>query len=68
MNIQLGLRADEVKVKIVSAVGSTYLDGSLGAGSPFTPLTVNMSDAVAGQYTVVVTLDGKEYKSRIVKL
>lgn len=68
LNIQLGLRADEVKVKIVSAVGSTYLDGSLGAGSPFTPLTVNMSDAVAGQYTVVVTLDGKEYKSRIVKL
>lgn len=68
LNIQLGLKADEVKVKIVSAVGSTYLDGSLGAGSPFTPLTVNMSDAVAGQYTVVVTLDGKEYKSRIVKL
>lgn len=68
LNIQLGLRADEVKVKIVSAVGSTYLDESLGAGSPFTPLTVNMSDAVAGQYTVVVTLDGKEYKSRIVKL
>ena len=68
LNIQLGLRADEVKVKIVSAVGSTYLDRSLGAGSPFTPLTVNMSDAVAGQYTVVVTLDGKEYKSRIVKL
>lgn len=68
LNIQLGLTADEVKVKIVSAAGSTYFDGSLGAGSPFNPLTVNMSDAVAGQYTVVVTLDGKEYKSRIVKL
>ncbi len=68
LNIQLGLTADEVKVKIVSASGSIYFDGSLGAGSPFTPLTVSMSDAVAGQYTVVVTLDGKEYKSRIVKL
>lgn len=68
LNIQLGLTADEVKVKIVSAAGSTYFDGSLGAGSPFNPLTVNMSDAVAGQYAVVVTLDGKEYKSRIVKL
>lgn len=68
LNIQLGLTADEVKVRIVSASGSIYFDGSLGAGSPFTPLTVSMSDAVAGQYTVVVTLDGKEYKSRIVKL
>lgn len=68
LNIQLGLTADEVKVKIVSAAGSTYFDGALGAGSPFNPLTVSMSDAVAGQYTVVVTLDGKEYKSRIVKL
>lgn len=68
LNIQLGLTADEVKLKIVSAAGSTYFDGTLGAGSPFNPLTVSMSDAVAGQYTVVVTLDGKEYKSRIVKL
>ena len=68
LNIQLGLTADEVKVKIVSASGSTYFDGSLGAGSPFTPLTVSMTDAAAGQYTAVVTLDGKEYKSRIVKL
>ncbi len=68
LNIQLGLNAVVVKVKIVSASGSTYLDESLGAGSPFTPLTVNMADAVAGQYTVIVTLDGKEYKSSIVKL
>ena len=68
LNIQLGLNAGEVKVRIVSASGSTYFDGSLGSGSPFTPLAVSMADAVAGQYTVIVTLDGKEYKSSIVKL
>ena len=68
LNIQLGLNADEVKVKIVPASGSAFFDGALGAGTPFAPLTVSMADASAGQYTVVVTLDGKEYKSMIVKL
>lgn len=68
LNIQLSSEPSEVKVRIVSASGSLWYDESLGAGSPFEPIVIPMTGASAGQYTVVVTLDGNEYKSSIVKL
>ncbi len=68
LNVRVGADAGELKLKIVSASGSTYYEASHGASTPFSPLAVNMSGAPAGQYTVLVTADGEEYKSFIVKL
>ncbi len=68
LNVRVGADAGELKLKIVSASGSTFHEASHGASNPFSPVTVDMSDAPAGQYTVLVTADGEEYKSFIVKL
>ncbi len=68
LNVQFGVEAAKVDLKIVSAAGSVFVEDSFDAVTPFTPLSVDMTDANAGQYTVAVTLDGKEYKSSIVKL
>lgn len=68
LNVRVGADAGELKLKIVSASGSTFYEASHGASNPFSPVTVDMSDAPAGQYTVLVTADGEEYKSFIVKL
>lgn len=68
LNVRIGTDAENLKLKIVSASGSLFHEASHGASSPFSPISVDMSGAPAGQYTVFVTADGKEYKSFIVKL
>lgn len=68
LNIRPGASVDNVSVKVVSATGSVFFDGTLGSGSPFSPMSVDMTDASAGIYTVVVTSGSEEYKSRVVKL
>ena len=68
LNIRVGSDADKLDVKVVSASGALFYNASLGASTPFAPALVDMSDAPAGQYTVLVTADGEEYKSFIVKL
>ena len=68
LNIRVGAQYDAVSVKIISATGATFYKADLGKGSPFDPFKIDMSDAAAGAYTVVTTLDGKEIKSNIVKL
>lgn len=68
LNIRVGYEANNVSVKLISASGSTYYSAALGESSPFKPASIRMSDAPAGQYTVFVTVDDKEYKSFIVKL
>lgn len=68
LNIRPGAKSDEVKVKIVSASGAVFFDGSVGEGSPFSPASVDMTAASAGLYTVVINNGAEEYKTRIVKL
>lgn len=68
LNIRVGANVGEAVVKIVSAAGSIVAGETFADVSPFEPVRVDMSDAVAGVYTAVVTLDGKEFKKQIVKL
>ena len=68
LNIKVNGEYESVMVKIVSLVGSVFLEKELGASDPFEPSAVDMSSAAPGSYTVVVTLDGVTHKTNIVKI
>lgn len=68
LNIRPGAKSADVKVKIIGASGAVFFDGSVGEGSPFSPVAIDMTDASAGQYTVVINNGSEEYKTKVVKL
>lgn len=68
MYIKTNAAYESVSVKIVSSIGSVFLEKALGTSDPFEPSEIDMSAAAAGSYTVVVTLDGVVYKTNIVKI
>lgn len=68
MHIKTNAAYESVSVKIVSSIGSVFLEKALGTSDPFEPSSVDMSQAAPGSYTVVVTLDGVVYKTNIVKI
>lgn len=68
LNIRPGAKSADVKVKIIGASGAVFFDGSVGEGSPFSPAAIDMTDASAGQYTVVINNGSEEYKTKVVKL
>lgn len=68
LSIRVNKSYDEVKVRIISTIGSTFFDASLGAADPFTPLSINMTEASPGAYTVIVDMDGESHRTNIVKI
>ena len=66
LNLRTGEPA-QTRVRIVSASGAMFYDAVVSV-SPFSPVRIDMKQAAAGQYTVLVTYNGKDYKSSIVKL
>lgn len=66
LNIRTGTQTS-VEVRIVSASGRVFFEKTLDI-SPFSPAVVAMSDASAGEYTVILKINGKELKHYIVKL
>ena len=68
MNIRVGNDVADLKLTIVSALGSVVYEGEFTDVSPFTALEVDLTDVAPGTYTAVVVMDGTEYKQQIVKL
>lgn len=68
MNIRVGNDVADLKLTIVSALGSVVYEGEFTDVSPFTALEVDLTDVAPGTYTAVVVMDGTEYKQHIVKL
>lgn len=68
LKIKVNREYGAASVKIVSSLGSVFINESLGAINPFEPSVVDMSSAPAGSYTVIVTLDGQKHKTTIVKI
>ena len=68
MNIRVGSDVEHVSVKIISALGSVVYEGEFTDVSPFSALSVDLSNLAPGTYTAVVVMDGVEYKQQIVKL
>ncbi len=68
MYIKTNAAYESVSVKVISSLGSVFLDKELGKADPFEPSSVDMSSAAPGSYTVVVTLDGSMHKTNIVKI
>ncbi len=54
-------------VRIISQTGSVFYDATLEIG-PFDPVSVDMTKAFPGVYTVILTKDGKEEKFNFVKI
>ena len=57
----------EADVKVIASSGAVIYDKTVTI-SPFTPLSVDMSDASAGSYVVKLKIGGKETKYNIVKI
>lgn len=68
MNIRVGKDVAEMSLKLVSALGSIVYEDGFKNVSPFSAVSVDLSDLTSGSYTAVVTMDGEEYKQTIVKL
>lgn len=68
MNIRVGNEVAQLRLKMISATGSTVFDDEYQNVSPFEPAVADLSELVAGSYTAVVVMDGVEYKQQIVKL
>ena len=54
-------------VRIISQTGAVFYDATLEIG-PFDPVSVDMTKAYPGVYTVILTKDGKEEKFNFVKI
>lgn len=68
LNVRVGEESNGLKVRIVSSSGAEVYNDSFESVTPFNPLSIDLSKVDAGQYTVVVNCDGKEYKSFITKI
>lgn len=59
--------AVQAEIKLVGATGAVFYEDVVSI-SPFEPKKIDMRDASAGAYTVLVKINGKELKKNIVKL
>ena len=66
MNVRVGSDVAELSLTIISALGAVVYEEEFADVSPFSAISVDMSDLVPGTYTVVVVMDGVEYKQQIV--
>ena len=57
----------DAKISIVSQTGKKIYDETVKA-SAFAPARIDMSTCAPGVYSVIVTLDGNEYKKTITKI
>lgn len=68
VNIRMGKEVDgQVNVKVYNSSGALVLEEAVTV-RPFEPGVLNISKLSGGSYTIVVTYNGKEVKSNIVKL
>ncbi len=68
VNIRMGKEVNGlVNVKVYNSAGVLVLEESVTV-KPFEPGVLNISKLSGGSYTIVVTYNGKEVKSNIVKL
>lgn len=68
MNIRVGNEVSSLHLRLISAIGSVAFDEKYQNVSPFSALSVDLTDLMPGAYTAVVVMDSVEYKQQIVKL
>lgn len=68
MSIRVGSDVSELSLTLISAIGSVAYEDTFVDVSPFAAVTADLSVLVPGSYTVVVDMDGVEYKQQILKL
>lgn len=68
LNIRVNEKADEINIRVISVTGAIVADEKFEDVSPFSPMRIDLSDTVAGSYTVSVIIGDQEFKKQIVKL
>ena len=68
INFRTGKDVENMSVRLFSALGSVAFQMDSTDVSPFEVVTYDVSELPPGLYTVVVVLDGVEYKQQVVKL